>query len=408
MIIIPILIFLAMIIAKIKKGLFASFLVLVATKSVVDAFWNFKLGPLSIMSLQGALIPILFYQILKHRKMIPKFWLNTANIYLIALSLGVFWALPIKPIATFEIIILNLNIYLGFILIPLLINDKKKLKQFLLAIMICGIFPVLVSIFQLQTGIIFRERVTIGLSRYVGFYHDAFPTRFYGLMTLMSILIYQSVYKINSFFFKIFLLLLSSGALVSMYAVFSKAAVSIIVVWIVILLLFSKTKVKQSFTILIGALVIILVFGDAVSGNIEQLFSKELGYQSGDVKDARYTLAGRGYIWQKYWDFWSTEQSIFFQLFGDGIDRPVHNEFFRVLLVNGILGLFSLIIFLVNMILNTFKIHRNIRVFGMMLLAMYSIDCIGLVPGSYYYYNILVWGIFGTLLMKPQLFIKQT
>ena len=266
MIIIPILIFLAMIIAKIKKGLFASFLVLVATKSVVDAFWNFKLGPLSIMSLQGALIPILFYQILKHRKMIPKFWLNTANIYLIALSLGVFWALPIKPIATFEIIILNLNIYLGFILIPLLINDKKKLKQFLLAIMICGIFPVLVSIFQLQTGIIFRERVTIGLSRYVGFYHDAFPTRFYGLMTLMSILIYQSVYKINSFFFKIFLLLLSSGALVSMYAVFSKAAVSIIVVWIVILLLFSNN------VLLVLSSSEKILFSDRVSLEISGLF----------------------------------------------------------------------------------------------------------------------------------------
>jgi hypothetical protein len=43
----------------------------------------------------------------------------------------------------------------------------------------------------------------------------------------------------------------------------------------------------------------------------------------------------------------------------------------------------------------------------MMLLGMYLVDCIGLVPGIYYYYNILVWGIFGILLMKPQLFIKQ-
>ena len=407
MIIIPILILLAMIIAKSQKGVFACLLVLVATKSIVDAFWDMKVGPLSMMSIQGALIPFLFYQVFANRKILPQIWIKTANIYIIALSLGVIWAIAVKPVASIEIIVLNINIYLGFILIPLLINDQKQLKQFLFAIMICGVFPILISMYQLKTGVIFRERATAGLERYVGLYHDAFPTRFYGLMTVISILIYQSVFKINGFFLKIMLVLLAGGALVSMYAVFSKAAVGIFGLWVVLLLLFSKSKIKQSFSILIGILVILLVFGDAVSGNIEQLFSKEVGYQSGEVQDVRYTLAGRGYIWDKYWTIWTNEQSVFYQWFGDGIDRPVHNEFFRVLLVNGILGLIVLLIFLLRMVRNTFKINKNIRVFGMMLFGMYIIDCIGLVPGSYYYYNILVWGIFGTLLMKPQLFIKQ-
>lgn len=407
MIVVPIIILIAMVVAKLQKGAFACFLVLVATKSIMDAFWEIKFGPLSVLSIQGVLIPILFYKLISERKVIPKAWLNSAKIYTIALSLGLLWALALKPIDTIEAIVININIYLGFILIPLLIKDKKRLKQLLLAIIIGGIFPVAVSIFQLQTGIIFQERATVGLTRYVGFYHDAFPVRFYGLLTLISILIYQSVFQVKGMFLKMFLIAMAGGALLSVYAVFSKAGVGIVGLWVVLLLLFSKSRIKQSFSILIGLFVIVLVFGDAVSSNIEQLFSKEVGYQSGEVTDARYTLAGRGYIWENSWRFWVNEQNVLFQWLGDGIVRPVHNEFLRVLLANGIIGVLFLLVFLIKMVRNTFKIHKNIRVFGMMLLGMYFIDSIGLVPGVYYYYNILVWGILGTLLMKPQLFLKQ-
>ena len=407
MIVIPILILLAMVIAKLRKGIFASFLVLVATKSIIDAYWETKFGPLSMLSIQGVLIPILFYKVLSQRKTMPKAWLSSAKIYIIALSLGLIWALASEPLATIETIVLNINIYLGFILIPILITDQKRLKQLLLAMMICGIFPIVVSMFQLSTGIIFQERVTVGLTRYVGFYHDAFPTRFYGLITLISILIYQTVFKIKGIPFKVFLLALAGGAFLSIYAVFSKAGVGVIALWVVLLLLFSDSKIKQSFAIVIGLSVIFLVFGDAVSSNLEQLFSKEVGYQTGEVTDARYTLAGRGYIWEKYWNFWANEQNVTFQWIGDGLTRPVHNEFLRVLLVSGIVGVLFLVGFVISMIKNTFKTTKKIRVFTLMFLGMYLIDSIGLVPGVYYFYNILVWGIFGILLMKPQLF-KRT
>ncbi|MDA7558628.1 hypothetical protein N8768_05665 [Flavobacteriaceae bacterium] len=407
MILLPILILVAIVVSKLRKGLFVSFLILVATKSIIDAFWDVKFGPLSIMSIQGVLIPILFYEVFTKKKYMPKAWLISAKIYTIALSLGLFWALAVKPMATIEAVILNINIYLGFILIPILITDQKRLKQLLLAIMLCGIFPIAVSIFQLSTGIVFQERATVGLTRYVGFYHDAFPTRFYGLLTILSILVYQYVFYIKGVFFKCFLLTLTCGAFLSIYAVFSKAGVGVLGLWVVLLLLFSKSKIKQGFSLLIGLSVIFLVFGDVVSSNIEQLFSKEIGYQSGQVTDARYTLAGRGYIWEKYWGFWSNEQNIFFQWVGDGLMRPVHNEFLRVLLVSGIIGVLFLVVFVLTQIKRAFKINKNVRVFALMLLGMYFIDSIGLVPGVYYYYNILVWGIFGTLLMKPQLFIKQ-
>jgi hypothetical protein len=404
--IIAIIILVALVLVRIQKGMFAAFLFLAATKSVIDAFWDVKIGPLSILAIQGIMIPFLFLPLFKQIKRMPKSWLNNASIYLIALSFGIVWGLLVNPLATFEALVINVNIYMGFLLIPLLIQDKKHLKKFLLAMMLCGVFPILVSLYQLQTGIIFQERQTIGLTRFVGLYHDAFPVRFYGLMSLISLLIYQYVFRFKGVFLKGFMLFLSAGAFLSVYLVFSKASVAILVLWVTLLLLFSKSKFKLGFSIFIGLCVIFVVFGSAVTSNLELLFSKEVGYQTGEVTDVRYTLAGRGYIWEYFWDFWLNKQNIFFQWFGNGINRPVHNEFFRVLLVNGIFGLLFLVIFVIKSISNSLKMNRYVRVFGMMLLGMYMIDSLGLVPGLYYYYNILVWGIFGLLLMKPQLFIK--
>ncbi|MDT0559379.1 hypothetical protein RM697_12000 [Ichthyenterobacterium sp. W332] len=406
MILIPLFILCAIIFVRLKKGLFSAFLLIVASKSIFDAFWDIKFGPLSMLSIQGVLITALFFNLLFKRKFLPRIWLRTADIYIVALSLGVIWSLTVKPISFIEIIIVNVNIYMGFIIIPLLVNTKKQLKQLLIAMMVCGVFPIIISIYQLQTGIVFNERETIGLTRYVGFYHDAFPVRFYGLMTILSLLLYQTIFDLKGIFYKGLMIGLASGAFISIYAVFSKAAVVIMGSWIILLLIFSKSKLKQFFSLVVGISVIFIVFGDVVLSNIEQLFSKEVGYQTGEVADARYALAGRGYIWEDYWNFWANEQLLFFQWFGDGINRPVHNEFFRILLVNGILGLLLLILFLLKSVSNIFKVYKKIRVFSMMILTMYLVDCVGLVPGTYYYYNILIWGIFGLLILNPNLFSK--
>ncbi len=407
MIIIPLLILLTIVIVRLQKGVFAALIVFVATKSIVDAFWEFKLGPLSMLSLQGVLVPVLFFDVLKKKKLFPKSWLRIASIYFLAMSFGLVWGFVEKPIGAIENVFLSFNAYLGFFLIPMVVSDQSKLKKLLLAIMVCGIFPILVSVYQFQTGVIFQQRETVGLIRYVGFYHDAFPVRFYGLMTLMAVLIHTTLFKKNSLFLKLFMVLISMGAFFSIYLVFSKAAVGIIGLWIVLMLLFSKSKINQGFSLVLGMSVIFLVFGDVFYDNLEQLFSKEIGYDSGEVKDARYTLAGRGYIWEGAWEFWTTRQTVFFQWMGDGLMRPVHNEFLRVLLANGIIGLILLVTFAVAMLKRIFKAPRHVLVFALMFFGMYFIDCIGLVPGVYYYYNILVWGIIGLLLLKNDLFIKK-
>lgn len=395
MIIVPLLIIVIIFIVRFQKGMFAALLVIVATKSLLDAFWEYRLGPLSFSSFSGIMIPMIFFPLFKRKKVFPKFWKIRSYWLVAALSFGLFWALPIKPFETVENSVIVLNVFLAFYLIPYMVNSPERLNKFLLAIIIGGLFPILVSMFQFQTGIIFQERQTVGLTRYVGFYHDAFPVRFYGLFSLFSVITYFLIFKPRRKIVRFALILTALGSLFSIYLVFSKAATAILGLWIILILLTTRSKLKVLFSVIIGVAVVTLLFGDIVSSNIEQLFSKEVGYQSGEIKDARFTLAGRGYVWEDYWTFWSVEQSTFFQWFGDGIGRPAHNEFFRILLVNGIIGLVFFMIYLFSMIKLIFKVHKKVMVFCLMLFGMYLIDCIGLDTGNYYYYNILLWGFIG-------------
>lgn len=402
MILLPIIIILAIIITKLRNGLFLAFLVLVATKPIMDAFWNIRLGPLSFSSIGGILIPVLFYSILFEKKNFPKSWRLNATFLTLALSLGFIFALPVKLFNTIENAILVLNIYMGFFLIPAMVIDRKKLQQLLMAIIIAGIFPIAVSVFQFQTGVIFYARETVGLTRYVGFYHDAFPVRFYGLMTIIAILMYFQFFKPKGIkMFALYVLVFS--ALFSVYLVFSKAGVGIICLWIALIMLFSKSKVKQTIAVVFALAVMYLIFGDVVYGNIEQLFSKETGYNAGEIQDVRYTLAGRGYVWENYWNLWLNKQPLFFQIFGDGINRPAHNEFLRILLISGIIGVVIFVFFIIRMFLSVFKANREYRLFGLMILIMFLVDCTGLMPGNYYFYNILIWGLVGLISLNKSI-----
>ncbi|WP_353779880.1 hypothetical protein [Winogradskyella sp. 3972H.M.0a.05] len=408
MIIIPLIIILVIFLIRIQKGMFAALLLVVATKSIIDAFWEYRVGPLSFSSFGGIIIPLIFFPVLKKQKIFPNFWKKNSYLLLAALSLGFIFALPIKPLETIELMLIVINIFFAFYIIPYLVRDSKKLKQLLLAIIISGVFPIVVSLYQFQTGVVFQERETVGLTRYVGFYHDAFPVRFYGLFTLFSIIAFFHLFKPKNKIFSYGLMLVGLGALFSVYLVFSKAAVAIIGLWVILILIFSRLRFRAAFTIMAVVIVLGLVFGDTLFSNIEQLFSKEVGYQTGEIKDARFTLAGRGYIWQDYWQFWATEQATLFQWFGDGIGRPSHNEYFRILLLNGIVGLFFFLVYLFSTVKIVFKSNKKVKVLCFMLMGMYLIDCIGLDTGYYYYYNILLWGIIGLFVTRKESFFYQS
>lgn len=398
---ISILFIVAILIAR-YYGPFPALLLIVATKSIIDATWSSRIGPLSLISIEGILLPILFFKTISPR-IVKKRWFNLAWLLFIAYNTGIIFGLVANPMGAAETFIKNINILLAFFLIPTLVDTKEKFRKLLVFIILGGIFPILMSIYQKQTGVVWQERQTVGLTRMVGMYHDAFPIRFYGQFTIFSSLLYFYFFSVKKIFNKILLTIIIFAALFSIYNVFSKAAVAILLSWTIIFLIFSQ---KRSLSIALIALIILAIpflLGIDFSNNIEQLFSKEIGFRSGKIDDARYTLAGRGYIWEGYLNFWQYEQIFIFKIFGDGLSRPAHNEFLRILLLSGVLGVLLFIIFLFRVGFISIFSKGPFKPFILMLFAMYFIDSLGLSPGDYYYYNILVWGFIGLFLLRPHI-----
>jgi hypothetical protein len=379
---------------------FGAFLLFVATKSIVDAAWDFKVGPLSMLAFQGALVPFLFGFTLRD-KIIPKQWKSLGWTLFAALSTGLVLGIVSTPVGGAENLIKSVNILIGFTLIPVLVQDKKDLKKLLLALMVSGIFPIAISIYQKQTGVVWQVRQTVGLSRLVGFYHDSFPVRFYGLLSIFSSLCYLFFFSRNNVISRILPVLLIFGALYAIYNVFSKAAVGILASWAFTLAFFSNRRFSAILILLIIGVAAPFIIGEDINATTEQLFSKEIGYQTGEVQDARFALAGRGYIWEYFWGQWLNEFNILFKLVGYGISRPTHNELLRILLLSGVIGVLLYLRFLFRAGRIALFNNSPFKPFILMLFFMYLIDSIGLVPGEYYYYNQIVWGFIGLFYLKP-------
>jgi len=294
-----------------------------------------------------------------------------------------------------ETIIKNVNILLGFFLIPSLVKSEDDFRKLLIALMIGGIFPIAVSIYQSITGVHWVERYTVGLLRYDGLYHDSFSVRFHGTFTIFAAIIYSRYFKEQGKIYRFLSIMLIITALFSIYKVYSKAAVIIALVWVVLALLYSGRKLRAVLLVTMILLTFTLIVGEEITGTTEQLFSKEVGYRTGEVKDARFMLAGRGYIWEDFFNFWKNDQKVVYQFLGDGLSRPAHNEFLRILLASGIIGLILYGMFLVRIGFLSIYYSNEMKLYILMLLSMYFVDSIGLAPGEYNYYNMLVWGFMG-------------
>lgn len=399
--------FLLLIIFTWQNNKYMALLLVVASKSIIDATWSTRIGAFSLISIEGILIPILFFETL-NPKYVGNRWAKMGWLLFLSLSIGIPFGLIQTPLNAIEGFVTNINILLAFFLIPVLVDTREKFRKLLIAILLGGIFPILISFYQQLTGTLWQERQTVGMIRFVGFYHDQFPVRFYGVFTLFAGLLYLRFFPMKRIVGKLCLILIMLAALVTIYNVYSKAATTILTLWGVILFAFSKDK-TLSIAIIVSVMILIpLIFDEAFVSTYEQLFSKEIGYNEGEIEDARYTLAGRGYIWESYWNAWINEQNLLMKITGDGINRPVHNEFFRVLLASGILGLLGFVWFLIRMGYLSLNNKGPFKPFVFMLVAMFLIDSVGLVPGMYYYYNILTWGFIGLFLLRGNLLIYDT
>lgn len=378
------------------------FVITLAAKPVVDASWNYSWGSVNLLDVIGVAIPLLLLPRLASRaEGIPNRIRWLALGYFLCCCLGsitLFLEHDYHSVA--ELWLRSLNGYIGFFLFACFFRERRAFHVLLLALLVAGIFPAVMGMYQNMTGVAWQQRQTVGLVRNVGLYHDAWSFRFYGLQTLAAILLYRSYFRPLRRSWDLLLLMYAACWLYVVFHVYSKAAILTLVVW------WSTWSVlKADFRFLLWGCVglgsLFILPGNSVLENAETVFSKEIAFGAGDIQDSRRVLAGRGFIWERCWERWK-KQGPERKILGTGKNPAPHNEFLRILFCNGLLGLTINVIVLLNLgwlLLKLISVDRcSLNVVAVMVFQMWLVDCIGLHPGLYPSYQWFVWGTIGLAL----------
>jgi len=379
-------------------------LILFAVKPVIDATWESSLFGHNVLELIGAGVPTVFLlRVLVRNDLknsgLPLFWIwgiyLYTNIFLVFLMLG-----KGKGIDAFEVFLRTLNGVVGFYLIQTYITDKALFKKLLLALLIAGLFPMLMGLYQAATGTVWRIRQTVGLTRHVGIYHDAVSFRIFIYMTLTGIILYWSYFTERAIIKKLILLGYAVICSVVLFKIYSKAGYTIFVIWFLIWGIFRKQFIIM-LAIAVGIIAANYALDNKIFEDVSTVFSKETAAIEG-TGETRYIFAGRLTIWDDYWAAWKNA-GILNKTFGLGTSAgTAHNDLLRMLVSGGIVGLAA---YCTLLLIIGWKVGRNffqnrtpLNVMAVMIYLMWLVDTIGLVPSLYPAYQWYVWGFIGLAL----------
>lgn len=383
---------------------FRGVLLLLALKPIIDASWNYSLGGYNLLQVTAVAVPLLLLpQILSHKSRVldNRKWKYLAIGYLICNTIGLVMVMLHPPaefaIAPVELLMRSLNGFLGFFLLAFYFDDREKFRSLLIALLVAGIFPVVMGMFEGLTQPGWRERQTVGLVRAVGLYHDGFNFRFYGFQTVAAILLYLSYFRPAK---RWQVAGLVAYALCWSFVIFninSKGAIVIACLWSLTWTVGTR-KVAYLFLIAAAILGANLASNNIIFERIGTTLSKETKFIQGELEDERYVLAGRGFIWEDHWQRWKKLDPEL-KIIGTGESRPVHNEFLRILIASGVIGLATYVLLMLiigSLLLSNLRLHRTpINILALMMFEMWLIDCIGVHPGLYPSYQWFVWGMIG-------------
>lgn len=374
---------------------------LLAVKGVIDAGWSslsetggFVLNTSRIV---GAVVPILVLPKILYKAGGDFFSLplsRVAVLFLMSNLIGTAMMIASGGFAGAVMYFLRvLNGFIGFYMFQVYFSDPKQYRKLLAALLLAGLFPMGMGLYGAVTGTVFGEvRRAAGLVRNIGVYHDAVVIRIYAFQTLAAVLLYWENYR-PQMLKRMFLAGYAAVCTIIIFKTYSKSALLILVAWTVIWIVFKK-KIGLLFLLPFILLIANFVMDNALVDQVEQVFSKETAAWSGEMSES-FRFSGRVPIWQDYLEMW--RQSDFLnQLFGIGKSPPAHNEFLRILLTNGIMGL-AVYIFIylyigLRVAIGLLKERSSLSVMAVMLFTMLTIDNIGITPGMYPAYQWFVYG----------------
>lgn len=373
-------------------------LVTVLFKPIIDASWKSTFMGLNCLRVLGVAVPvILIFRMLIDRVKMPLAWLWLA--YLLSNLLGFVIILNKEPIESLDFIFRILNGFIGFYLFQHYFSGRKDFRKLLLAYLIAGLFPMGMGVMQATIGGgIFNEQDAVGtFTRNVGVYNDAVSFRYYGFMTISSILLYASYYIKPSFKTSAILIGYAIVCLFVIYKTYSKAAVIIAGLWLFLWVILNKKYLFLTY-IFIAVISFEAISGGQISHTINILFSKETAAVQGTGREMM-VFAGRPFVWKEFLNEYA-RADLFRQLFGIGRSGGgTHNDFLRALVSSGLIGLtvylFLLMFIGIKVVATTMRRPTPLNIMALMVFCGWMVDTIGLNPGLYPAYQWYVWGFIG-------------
>lgn len=292
------------------------------------------------------------------------------------------------------------NGFVGFYMLQAFFLTDDRRKWLWRSLIVAGLFPVVIGLVQMVTGVSWRVEQSEGVLRNIGLWHDAVNIRQYTLQTLLVLLLYSVTYVGAKGWKQIGLLMYMGATVLVCVKSYSKAGLAVLGLWVGCWgLLFRKYAVLlvPGFTVLlIGGLWVVDLFT-----NVLQVFQKEIGFLSGDIAGSR-TFAGRWFSWQSMIEQWQ-HYDWFKKVFGAGeVATGAHNDFLQMLFHGGLLGLILYVLVLgsigMKILLNLHRQLSPMNLVALMAFLMWLVDTIGLVPSAYPGYQWFVWGVIGLAL----------
>jgi O-antigen ligase len=300
------------------------------------------------------------------------------------------------------------NGFVGFYMVQAYYGKRDGAKRFLLAVIIAGIFPISMGLYQIYSGVQWRETYSEGIERNIGLYHDAITIRVYAMQTMLATLLYSELY-LKGVALKSLALAYGSNALLVMYKAYSKSGMFAFALWFLVWNIFRK-KLVTLFVSASVAFVVVAYYNHEIAGEVYRVFHKEIAAIQGGG-DLERTFTGRWYIWQEMMSKWN-EHGLLGKVFGTGeMALNAHNDYLQMLFHGGMFGLAIYLYLLASITLHLFKEARKdsnpLAIGAVMALIMWLVDSIGLVPSAYPGYQWFFMGLIGLSLKQSEKKIRN-
>jgi O-antigen ligase len=312
-------------------------------------------------------------------------------------------------LAGLTILFRHLNGFAGFFMVQAFLREGKGPRNFFLILMLAGLFPTGIGVYQILTGAEWKVTYAEGIVRNIGLYHDAITPRYYAMQTILGITLFTALHLRKALLKQALAVLFAILAVAVMFKTYSKSGIATLGLWFL-----EWTALQRKIMLLVLASFALIIFSTYYSseliGHVEQLFNKEISAVEGTGQVQR-TFAGRWYIWDQLWSDWQ-RLPFLGKIFGAGrIALGAHNDYLQILFQGGILGVSIYIVLLIivgwSLVRNLFKKVDPLAVAALMAFTMWLIDTVGLVPSAYSGYQWFVWGVIGLSLRLRQDALRQ-